>query len=374
MVDNVLIVKLSSLGDVIHTLPAAQALRTRFPQARLGWAVESAHAAVLAGQPFLDEVIVWQRGRRGGLASFVRRLRRTRWQLAVDFQGLFRSGLASWASGAKQRVGFGRRREFAHWWYTERVPMLPAEAHAVERSLELARWLGAEFAAPPPQRAYVQAGCAAGTRQSSGGVPTPFAPARWFPLYPGPTHRAEAEGWLRQHGLARLSQPLVLLHPHCRKPANVWPAARFAALARTLMARGCKVVLIGGLAAQEACGAVAAAAPGVLRADGRLSLLGSAVLMGSSAVVVTGDTGPMHIAAAVGTPIVALFGAASPLRTGPYTDRAEVITATLPCQPCFGRYCRLGYVQPACMELITVPKVLAAVERALARSAVQIPA
>lgn len=373
MLENVLIVKLSSLGDVVHTLPAAQALRARFPRAHIGWAVEAAHAPVLAGQPFIDEVIVWERGRRSGILSFLRRLRQRPWQLAVDFQGLFRSGLVSWASGAKQRLGFDRRRELAHWWYTERLP--PQDnLHAVERSLALVRSLGAEFAAPAPQRNYLSQDASVGPRNVCCGTAASFDPAGWFPLFPSPADRAAAESWLRRHGLDGASSRLVVIHPHCRKPANVWPAARFAVLARALMAKGLSVALLGGTAARQACDAVAAAAPGVLRADGQLALLASAVLLARASVVVTGDTGPMHLAAAVGTPIVALFGPANPVRTGPYTDRAEIVSARLPCRPCYGRDCKLGYAQPPCMELISVSNVLSAVERALARPALRVPA
>lgn len=374
MIENLLIVKLSSLGDVVHTLPAAQALRARFPRAHLAWAVESAHAAVLAGQPFVDETIVWERGRGTGLVSFLRRLRRRRWQLAIDFQGLFRSGFVAWASGAERRLGFDQRRELAHWWYTERIPVSPVELHAVERSLELVRWLGAEFAACPPHRGYLQHDSAGGVQHGDGAASTAFEPARWFPLHPSAADHRAVEVWLRKHGFDRRDRPLVVLNPHCRKPANIWPAASYAAVARALMALGLGVVLVGGTAAQRVCDAVAAAAPGVLRADGQLGLLASAVLFGRAKAMVTGDTGPMHLAAAMGTPIVALFGPASPIRTGPYTDRAEVISTKLSCRPCFGRCCKLGYVQPPCMELISVSRVVSAVQRAMAFSAVRVPA
>src|SRR5262249_36957667 len=150
----------------------------------------------------------------------------------------------------------------------------------------------------------------------------------------------------------------VVLNPHCRKAANIWPAERFAALAAKLIADGRKVVLTGGPVARELCEEISARTEGrVLRSDGQLSLLCSAEVVRRADLFVTGDTGPMHIAAAVGTQILALFGPANPGKTGPYAADAIVLTKRLPCAPCFARKCPLGYDPPKCMTDITVDEV-----------------
>ncbi len=139
MTQRILIVKLSSLGDVILSLPAAQAIRQAFPQAHLGWAVEKSYAMLLNDQPWLDEVVVWDRSRGlRGSWDFVRRLRLGGWDIAVDLQGLLRSGMTCWLSGAKRRIGNGPLKEQAHWFYNERLPLEPRTWHAVEHYHSLA--------------------------------------------------------------------------------------------------------------------------------------------------------------------------------------------------------------------------------------------
>lgn len=349
MAQSILIVKLSSLGDVIHTLPAAQALRRQFPDAHLAWAVERAHAGVLRGLPVVDELIEWDRGTLRGLFDFVRRLRARRWDIAIDFQGLFRSALVTRLSGAPRRIGYAPSRELAHLACNERVPAPTKTLHAVEKSLRLAEATGASIAG------FTRA--------------TPSL----FPLPITLRERLAVDGWLNAHHFDPRHERLVVLNPHCRKEANIWPVERFAALAGRLLdeSPNVRIALCGGQASKSLCDTIAAAAPErILRADGMFSLLGSAELIRRAAVFVTGDTGPMHIAAAVGTPIVALFGPADPVKTGPYTDRAVVLNKKLPCGPCFARKCPLGHDPPKCMTDIEVDEVLAAVRAELAAAPV----
>ena len=379
MPERILIVKLSSLGDVIHTLPSAQALRRRFPDAHLAWAVERAHAGVLRGQAIVDELIEWDRGTWRSFAAFVRRLRASRWDLAVDFQGLFRSGFVARASGARRRLGYAATRERAHWFYNELVPPPAAPLHAVEKSLQLIEPLGASLPGLPPKRAYLNStnnpisgrlgqnvAMPQFIAQSSGAslaAPTPGTHvAPLFPLVIGDGERTAVEAWLGAHRFDARRHRLVVLNPHCRKPANIWPAARFTQLAERLLAHGdVRVVLTGGPIARELCDEIAAPlVERVWRADGAFSLLGSAELIRRASLFVTGDTGPMHIAAAVETPIVALFGPADPLKTGPYAADAVVLTKRLPCAPCFAKQCPLGHRPAKCMTDIEVDDAYAA--------------
>lgn len=347
MAPRILIVKLSSLGDVIHTLPAGQLLRRAFPDAHLGWAVERAHAGILERQAWLDESIVWERSARGGLVEFVRRLRAGRWDIAIDFQGLLRSAAVSRLSGAGRVFGYAPAKELAHWLYHRRVPLATMERHAVERALELARCV---------------------VEQLGGAAPADAALARPFSLVPSAADQQAVDDWLRRHRF-QPGERLALLNPHCRKDANRWPAERFTALAERLLDSGARVALVGGSIARDVCDEIAAPLGDRLwRADGALGLLASADLIRRADVFVTGDTGPMHIAAAMGTPIVALFGPANPVRTGPYTERATVIQRALACSPCYARdCCPLGHAAPPCMTGIEVEEVFQAVEAALDR-------
>jgi heptosyltransferase-1 len=347
MAPRILIVKLSSLGDVIHTLPAGQLLRGAFPDATIGWAVERAHAGILERQAWLDEPIVWERGTRRGLFNFLRRIRAGRWDVAIDFQSLLRSALVSRASGAQRVFGYSPAKECAHWLYHRRLPLATMERHAVDRSLELAR------------RVIEQLGAQA---------PSYHSLSRPFPLTPSANDQSQVDEWLRRHRF-RAGERLALLNPHCRKDANRWPAERFTELAKQLLDAGWRVALVGGGVAREVCDAIAAPLGERLwRADGAFGLLATAELIRRADAFVTGDTGPMHIAAGMGTPIVALFGPANPVRTGPYSELAQVIQRPLACSPCYARNaCPLGHAVPPCMAEISVDEVFTAVQGALDR-------
>lgn len=375
MPQRILIVKLSSMGDVIHTLPAAQALRRRFPEAHLAWAVERAHAGILRDQACLDEVIEWNRGTWRNFASFIARLRSQTWDLAIDFQGLFRSGFVTRASGAVRRVGFSPTRERAHWFYNERVPVPAGAMHAVEKSLLLIKPLGATVPGLPLSRSYLARNSqllqldgpgeilATAERTTLRRGAHDAAGNLLFPLSIRNAERTAVEAWLGAHRFDPSRQRLVILNPHCRKPANIWPAKHFSELAARLLEQpGVRVAVSGGPAARELCDEIAAPLGDRLwRADGMFSLLGSAELIRRANLFVTGDTGPMHIAAAVGAPIVALFGPADPLKTGPYSTDAVVLSKQLPCAPCFAKHCPLGHRPAKCMSDISVDDAFAAV-------------
>lgn len=367
MAIRLLIVKLSSMGDVIHTLPAAQMLRAAFPQAHLGWAVERAHAAVIRNQPWLDEVVEWDRNGARNWLDFVRRLRSPTWDIAVDFQGLFRSALVTRLSGARLRVGFAPSRECSRLFYTQRARLTTMDRHAVERSAELAASLGGVSQNLPLERPYLAA--LANPAADFVNAPPPrfdehrsIGPAL-FPLHPSAEDRAAVAAWSARHGFDPTQDRLVVLNPHCRREANRWPASHFTDLARGLLgAPGVRVALAGGPVARSLCDEIAAPlGDRVWRADGEFSLLASALLFSKARAIVTGDTGPMHLAAAVSTPIVALFGASNPLRTGPYTNDCIALSERLACSPCLARRCPLRHDPPLCMAGLTPQRVLAAV-------------
>ncbi len=345
---KVLIVKLSSLGDVIHTLPALTTLRRARPDAHLAWLVEPAATEILLGHPALDRVLVlprteWRVMLRTGrlltatrrLGAFLRELRDTFYDLVLDFQGLAKSAVWVAAARAARKVGPGpgrRRNELAWGAYTERVPLPDPGAHAVERHLALLEKLG-----------------------------LPRLPVRYDLPVPA-EHEREAGALLAGLGLAP-GAAFVAAVPQTRWPTKNWTAAGFAAVADALAQRGLPVVFTGAPADRAALDEIAAALRTPMRRlDGRTSLKTLAAVFRHARVVLATDTGPMHLAVAVGTPVVALFGPTDPGYTGPHGAGHVVLRRGVPCSPCFKRTCHTRVVERhACMTRISVEEVVRAV-------------
>lgn len=338
-VRSVLIIKLSSIGDVVHALPALAALRRRFPRGHIAWAVGPAAAEVVAGSPHLSETLVI--GGRAPIAGSVslpslgspralaRALRRRRFDLALDLQGLLRSALVGCLSGAPRRMGSRGSREGALVFYNLRVAADRRGQHAVEGYLEFARALGA-----------------------------PVEPVD-FTIATDSGHEAAVRSLLGD------AEELAALVPGARWLSKRWPVARFAAVAEALASRyGLRSVVVGGAADGPLAGAIAAAARApVLDLTGRTTLKELAALLRRCRVVVSNDTGPMHLAAAVGTPTVAIFGPTDPQRLGPYGAGHATVSAGVPCAPCRRRRC-----DPLrCLEAVEPEEVMAAVGRVLRR-------
>lgn len=352
---NILIVKLSALGDVVHTLPALNALRRHYPNAQISWLVEPAARDILADHSALDHVLVWQR--RDVEAALTtgrwltawrvfnglrRQVRRERYDLIIDFQGLFKSGLWVGLARGGRKVGFGRGMERSaeggHVFLNEPVPALSMDIHALDRNLRLLEAIGI-----PPEPAEYK-----------------------FPV--GGPARAQLESQLREWNIAAAAR-IVAIHPMTRWPTKLWLNDRFAMVADRLIADGLKVVFTGGPADQAALDEIANQMKSPMRRlDHRGGLKLLAALHERACAVVSTDTGPMHIAAALGTPVVALFGPTSPHRTGPYGEQHIVLRAGVPCSPCFSKSCKTKVVEPmACMKLLTTDAVIEAVQRQIRR-------
>jgi 3-deoxy-D-manno-octulosonic-acid transferase/heptosyltransferase-1 len=351
---NILIVKLSAIGDVIHTMPALVALRRHYPQAHISWLVEEAGAELLQGHTALDRLIIWRRGEFQSdcrrlrwaraartLGSVLGQVRDRRYDLVIDFQALMKSGMWVFAARGKRKVGFGPGMEHSEGSYVflnERVPALSMEVHALDRGLALLEQIGVPRASIEYQ------------------VP----------------HDAEADAavasFLSENGISA-DADLVLIHPMARWRTKLWTSRGFADLADALQADGLHVVFSGGHGDASAIDAIAALMKSRCRRfDGRGGLRDLAALCRRARVVVSTDTGPMHLAAAVGTPVVALFGPTAPNRTGPYGHQHEVIQSGVQCSPCFKRRCRSQVVEEfGCMKRIEVDQVHEAVTRKLSR-------
>ncbi len=310
---RILIIKPSSLGDIVHALPTAAALRRRCPSARVTWLAKREWAGVLEGNPDIDGVLAVDLSVAGWPAA-IRAVRAGRFDLVVDLQGLLRSAVLGWASGAPVRIGFANGREGSPWFYTERVPVPNPAVHAVDRYLLVARHLGAQ-----PER------------------PDSLA----FPLPRDP----QAESWvgaLLQSEGVQAGTALAAVNPSARWVTKRWPAESFAAVADHLQEKvGARAVLIGGQA-ERSVGEEVIRRMQTRPIDlvGRTTVKELIALLRRLRVLVTNDSGPMHLAAALGVPVVALFGPTDPGRTGPYGAGHTVLRSGIPCSPCFSRTCR----------------------------------
>ena len=321
-VQRLLIVKPSSLGDVVHALPTLAALRRRFPLARLSWLVKREWAEVLEGQPDLDEVLAVDLSVKGWPAA-VRAVREGRFDLVVDLQGLLRSAVLGWASGSPARVGFANGREGSPWCYTHRVPVPDVSMHAVDRYLLLARFLGAESEKPGPAA---------------------------FCLPRDPAADARVDALLAAAGV-RAGTRLVALNPSARWITKRWPAESFAAVGDWLQRYGGARVAVVGSGKERSAGddVIRLMQTTPLDLVGKTTMKELIALLRRLRVFITNDSGPMHLAAAVGTPVIAPFGPTDPGRTGPYGDGHHVLRSSVPCSPCFSRRC----ANPVTVECLT---------------------
>ena len=294
--ERYLVVRLTALGDILHTVPAVAALRAAHPGARIDWVVERKWAPVLEGSPAINDVIPFDRRSFWNVLECVQRLRQNQYTCAIDFQGLYKSSLLAGLSGAGRRIGFDRgwaREEGAAMFYTERI--FPRGSHVAELNYSLAEQAGASRPARPEYPLRVPAGGAASAR------------ARLQELGIGGEYIAVGPG-----GSWR---------------AKCWPAERYGEFCRAIESEtGQRVVVIAGPGekslAEEVCRAAAPARP-VDMSTTIEELMG---LLARARCVVAADSGPLHLAAALGAPVVGLYGPTDPARNGPFVPGAVIVS------------------------------------------------
>ncbi len=323
---RILMVRLGALGDVVHALPAAAALKRSFPQARLAWAIEPRWAVLLGRNPHLDGVLALDI--RGGWLAARRELRAARFDLVIDFQGLIKSALVARAAGAARVAGFARellREKAAGFFYTERAGS--SAGHVVDQNLDLAAAAGA-------QHRTVE-----------------------FPLPPG-----VAEGQLPDGDF-------VLASPAAGWRAKQWPEAHYARLAGLLREQlGWPLVINCAPGEQDKAPAIVEMAP---PGSCRLHVSSVAGLVDATRrarAVVGVDSGPLHLAAALGKPGVALFGPTDPSRNGPYGDSFVVLRAA----GATTSYKRAGQIAPS-MRALDPERVMQALAAQVSRKPVLEP-
>jgi lipopolysaccharide heptosyltransferase I len=367
---RILIIKPSALGDVVHTMPVLVKLRARYPDAQIDWLITPENADLVRHHPDLSNVILFARSsfsRFGptwlatqGPMGLLARLRRENYDLVVDLHGQFRSAVFTLATGAPVRVGFDRPRgrvETAqaehpdlvpghHGWagaregawlaYTHWIRLPTLDVHAVDRYLWVGPILGLDDN-PPDLRIHL----------------APEAPS-------------QVESLLQSHGLGE--KPLAVLAPGTIWETKHWHVEGFAQVGRHFASAGFDVVLAGTARDRERSQAIVAACPEAHDLCGKTSVGGLASLIQKAAICITNDSGAMHVAVAVDTPVVSVFGPTNPLWIGPYARPDAVVRAGVSCSPCNLRRlrdCPHGHV---CIERVTAKMVIERVEQILAAS------
>ena len=369
--ERILLIKPSALGDVIHTLPVLVKLRERYPAARIDWLLTPAIADLVAHHPGLSGIVLFDRRRYGhawrspaaaqGLVGLFSQLRRARYDLVIDLHGQFRSAMFALATGAAVRIGFDRPRPrairrssprllpaqaYRHGWtgaregswlaYTHRIAIPTLEAHAADRYLWLGPMLGLDSTSQPDFR-----------------VPIPDVA------------RLRADELLVSAGVTK-NQPLAVLTPGTIWETKHWRADGFADVARHLLRGGRAVVLAGAGKDAAACEAVAHLCPEAVNLCDRTRISELAALIARADICVTNDSGPMHLAAALGRPLVSIFGPTDEIWIGPYArPRAVVRAPGIACAPCYLRRLRDCPNGHACMTRVSSAEVIARVDEAL---------
>ena len=333
--EKILIIKPSALGDIIHTLPVLPVLRAHYPGAEIHWLVAKGFHTVLENHPMIDRLWTidknkWKKVKNlkdtfKELKELKNNLKSESFDLVIDFQGLFRTGLIASFTASKKRIGFKQAREGAPLFYTDKVDVDWEGIHAVDRYLKLLEHIGCDISK----------------------VEFPFAPFEEnIPL------------------MKELPEKYAVIVPSAGKKANRWPADRFGQVASKLPI---KTVVVSSPADAEIADEVVQNSNGqAISVAGRTTIMELAALIKKAEYMITNDTGPMHIAAAFGIPAFAIFGPANPIRTGPYGKIHTVISLNLPCAPCYAKKTCSTW---ECMENITVDMVYETIKEKTSKKA-----
>lgn len=325
---NVLVVRLGALGDVVHAIPAVAALRVAFPSARIDWLVEAKHRPIVDLVTVVDRAIVLERPSLAGWTTAVRTMRQVAYDVAIDLQGLMKSAVLARASGARRVVGFSiwhLREKTARPFYSDAHE---AEGgHVIGKNLRLLRAVGV-------QDDIVR-----------------------FPL-------ADVQSTALEELRARVDGRFALINAGAAWPNKRWPPRAFGELAAFLRdACGVTPVVLWGPGEEALAGAVVASSSGSAVVAPRTTVHDIVALAREAALVVSGDTGPLHIATAVGTPTVSIFGPTDPERNGPFDPRDISVSRYDSCGCHYDRAC---HEPDWCLAGVTVAEVCAAVQRRLA--------
>ena len=344
---KILILKPSSLGDVIQALPVLRLLKLHFRDAEIFWWIDSSLAPLVEGDPDLAGIIRFERKRWGKpqhwpeMLRSVRRLREHHFDLVIDLQCLLRSATFAWLTNGKQLVGLDEVREGARGFYDLAVPRKSFHTHAVDWYLSVLPPLGV-----PVHKDFI-----------------------WLPERPEIFAEVKRK-WLEAFPTSNTQLPtskLILLQPGARWENKRWPAYHFAELVRTLVQKfpNAHFAILGDKGDQPLGEIISQAVPAhSLNLCGATSLPEMIEWIRLGDLMITNDTGPMHVAAALGTPLVALLGPTEPRRTGPYGQLGNVLRLDLPCSPCLSSHCTFEKTDE-CLRALPPALVFAHVQKLL---------
>ncbi len=339
---RIVVIKPSALGDVVQTLPLLEVLKKKFPDAEIDWVIRSELADLLQGHPHLSEVIPYYR--HGGLKNWVqllRKLRSRRYDLVFDLQGLLRTGVMTLATGAQLRIGLETARECSHWACHGLLPETGKSVPAHARYWRLAEIFGLH------------------------------QEARSLRLGITSADQEAASGHLKS--LENSNGPLMVIHPGAKWETKRWPVEQFAEIAiRTFKKYAMRIAVIGTKAEHNDAEAIVSAlrqhTPRALAINlaGKTSLRELANIMERADLVLTNDSGPMHLAAAMGTPVVGIFTCTSTERSGPPGSHHQLIQAKVPCAASYRKTCPYtGSGNMQCLRAVSIFQVWTAVQKAV---------
>ena len=336
MMRNVLIIKLRYIGDVLLATLTVRAIKSARPDVRITMMVNRGTEDVLSGNPDIDEIVVLDKESLAAQWRLIAGLRRRRFDTVIDLTDGDRAAFLSWISGAPVRIGFNDEHRWRGRFYTQVVQTARGVQHRIDRDLEALKPMSIQAGSKDPQ------------------------------LWLTPEEANSADQLLDQLGVQR-SQSIVILQPGARYWFKAWPPERFAELADRLASRyGCQV-LIGGsyqdIDLAQQIRQMAKSRPIIM--TGRTTIKQFAAIAKKSALFVGNDSGAMHIASAVGTPVVALFGPSNPAEWGPRGGPVEVLYKELDCRSRCHPTCTRG--EENCMRLIAVDEVMSAAGRLMER-------
>jgi heptosyltransferase I len=358
---RILLIKLSGLGDVVHTLPVLVKLRARYPAAQIDWLITPENAEIVRCHPALSNVVLFARGdfsKRGrrwraalAFLDLLKQIRRAKYDLVIDLHGQARSAFFTFVSGARVRIGFDRpvkrgrtvcakydpSNKPSHGWrgaregswiaYTHRILIPTLDVHAIDRYLWVGPLLGLDDD-PPDLTIHLSSQTARNVQRL-----------------------------LEEHGVPA-SKALAVLAPGTIWETKHWTIEGFAAVARQFLEDGFAVALAGTKRDQSRCRQIAATAPGACDLSGKTTSAELAALIRRAEVCVTNDSGAMHLAASLGKPMVSVFGPTNPVRVGPYRRPESVVRLDLPCSPCNYRRLSQCPFDHACMKQLTSAMVV----------------